>query len=273
MALPTDHRTVNRRTLAIVVGALVIGGGLLWLGLGMFRTEPPAGGGGGGGRGGTSSVDLEGWKLTLPVEGKSGNAAIVDPAAVTDPWLTASPDGGLTFWAPAEGATTKNSQHPRTELNSLTNFSAGTDGKQTLSATLAVSQVPEDSKDIIVGQIHGADDISSVPYVMVHYRDGEIRVVVKQQQKGDEKQSFSLLTGVPLNDRFDITITDEGNGSMTIGASHAGNTQQVTAQVPAAFHGQTVRFQVGDYQQAESANGADDGGRVTFYRIDQSSGS
>jgi hypothetical protein len=39
--------------------------------------------------------------------------------------------------------------------------------------------------------------------------------------------------------------------------------------VPAAFHGATVRFQVGDYQQADSAQGADDGGRVTFYAISE----
>jgi alginate lyase len=266
MALRTDHRTANRRALAIVVGALVVGGGLLWLVLGVFRPEPPTGGGGGGG---STSIDLEGWKLTLPTEGKSGNAASVEPAELTEPWLTAGPDGSLTFWAPAEGATTKNSDHPRTELNSLTNFKAGTDGEHTLTASLAVSQVPADTKEIIVGQIHGADDISSAPYVMLHYRDGEIRVVVKQQQKGDEKQSFPLLTGVPLNDRFDITITDAGDGSMTFSASHAGNTQQATAQVPAAFHDQTVRFQVGDYQQADSGQGSDDGGRVTFYALDQ----
>jgi hypothetical protein len=260
MAVRPDHRVVNRRVLAVAVGVLVLSGGLLWLVLGVFRPQPPVSGG---------AIDLQGWKLTLPVQGKSGNAAIVDPAAVTDPWLTAGPDGSLTFWAPAEGATTKNSEHPRTELNSLTNFSAGTSGEHTLTASLAVSQVPADSKDIIVGQIHGADDISSVPYVMLHYRDGEIRAVVKQKQKGDEKQSFSLLTGVPLNERFDIAITDAGDGSMTISASHAGNTQQATAQVPAAFHGATVRFQVGDYQQADSAQGDDDGGRVTFYAISE----
>lgn len=47
-----------------------------------------------------------------------------------------------------------------------------------------VSQVPVDSKDVIIGQIHGADDIRSVPFVMLHDRDGEIRVVVKQKQSG-----------------------------------------------------------------------------------------
>ena len=52
-------------------------------------------------------------------------------------------------------------------------------------------------------------------------------------------------------------------------ASHGGTTREATAEVPDAFRGEPVRFQVGDYQQAESATGADDGGRVTFSSIAQ----
>jgi alginate lyase len=260
MAIRADRRTVNRRVLAVVVGVIILGGGLLWLLLGVLRPEPPTT---------TSGIDLQGWKLTLPAEGEDGDAEEVEPAAVTDPWLTAGPDGSLTFWAPAAGATTKNSKSPRTELISLNDFSAGTD-QRSLTASLAVSQVPTDSKDIIIGQVHGSDDIKSVPYVMLHYRDGDIEAEVKQKQKGDEKQTFPLLSGVPLNERFDFTITDDGNGSMTLSATHNGQTQQATAQVPEAFRGEPVRFQVGDYQQAEEAQGDDDGGRVTFYTIEES---
>jgi alginate lyase len=259
MAIRADHRRVNRRVLAVVIGVIIVGGGLLWLVLGVLRPQPPAS---------TGAIDLQGWKLTLPEEGDKGNAEEVEPAAVTDPWLTTGPDGSLTFWAPAAGATTKNSKSPRTELISLNDFSAGTE-QRSLTASLAVSQVPADSKDIIIGQIHGSDDIKSVPYVMLHYKDGDIEAEVKQKQKGDEKQTFPLLSGVPLNERFDFTISDDGNGSMTISATHGGNTQQATAQVPEAFQGETVRFQVGDYQQAESAQGDDDGGRVTFYAINE----
>jgi hypothetical protein len=250
---------VNRRVLAVVIGVIILGGGLLWLVLGVFRPQPPTA---------PSAMDLQGWKLTLPVEGDKGNAEEVEPAAVTDPWLTTGPDGSLTFWAPAAGATTKNSKSPRTELISLTDFSAGTE-QHSLTASLAVSQVPADSKDIIIGQIHGSDDIKSVPYVMLHYKDGDIEAEVKQKQKGDEKQTFPLLSGVPLNERFDFTIADDGNGSMTLSATHGGATRQATAQVPEEFQGETVRFQVGDYQQAESARGDDDGGRVTFYAINE----
>jgi hypothetical protein len=62
-----------------------------------------------------------------------------------------------------------------------------------------------DSKDIIIGQIHGADDISSVPFVMLHYRDGEIRVVVKQEQSGEEAQSLWVTTSRPMSPRARTT--------------------------------------------------------------------
>jgi hypothetical protein len=245
--------------LSIAAVVLVLAGALLWLILVGLRPHAPT----------VGAINLQGWKLTLPVEGKNGNASIIEPAATTEPWLTDGPDGSLTFWAPAAGTTTKNSDHPRTELDSLDTFSAGSSGPRTLKASLAVSQVPSDSKDIIIGQIHGADDISSVPFVMLHYRDGEIRVVVKQKQSGQDAQSFSLLTAVPLDGRFDVTLSDTGDGTMVFSASYAGNTQQVTAQVPDAFRGETVRFQIGDYQQADAAHGENDGGRVTFYQINQ----
>jgi hypothetical protein len=235
-------------------------------------------------------IDLSGWKLTLPEVGKKGDAAIVDPADVTPPWLTRDGDGALTFWAPTSGATTKHSTHPRTELDSLSGFTAGNSGPQTMQATLAVTQVPPDTQDIIVGQIHGSGAISSIPFVMLHYRAGTVRVVVKQalERGGSALQDYSLIDGVALGQRFDFTITDGGDGSMTFSASSGGATKQATAPVPAAFAGQPVRFQIGDYQQSKddpdsadpgagaapavAATGSGEaGGRVSFSRIDASS--
>jgi hypothetical protein len=216
-------------------------------------------------------VDLQAWKVTLPEPGKTGEAAIIEPAALAAPWFTSNPDGSLNFWAPARGATTKNSEHPRTELDSLNNFSAATSGPHTLKASLRVTQVPADSEDIILGQIHGADDLSSVPYVMLHYRAGTVRVVVKQTRNGPDSRSFPMLTGVALNQRFDFMLSDLGNGSMAFAAGFNGSTHQVTAAVPDAFHDQTVRFQVGCYQQADHPKSDQDGGRVTFYAINESS--
>jgi Alginate lyase len=209
---------------------------------------------------------LAGWQLTLPIAGTDGGAAIVKPAGVAAPWLTADAAGHLVFFAPVSGVTTPNSEHARTELDRLDGFTAGSGG-QTLSASLAVSQVPSAVPEVIVGQIHGAEDISSVPFVMLFYSAGALRAVVKQERSGDAHTDLPLLADVPLGTPFDYTITDDGSGTVSVTATAAGRTQTASAPVPAAFSGASVRFQAGAYQQAPSATApaaADDGARVTF---------
>jgi len=215
-------------------------------------------------------VDLSGWKLSLPEANDQGDAASIEPAALKVPWLTPVPGGGLMFWAPASGATTKNSDHTRTELQSLTYFQAGT-GVHTLSASLTLLQLPQDGGGIILGQIHGGREISSVPYVMLRVQDNKLRVVVKQVGKGKKVINYPLLDNVGINSPIDYTISDLGNGTMTFSATYNGQTRQTTAPVPAKFLGQTVRFQAGDYQQANQSHGPQDGGRVVFHRLAQQS--
>lgn len=214
-------------------------------------------------------IGLGGWKLTLPVDSAgslSGTAKQLGTAAITDPWLMRNVDGSLTFWAPSSGATTANSEHARTELVSTNDWTFGS-GVHTLSATVSVSQVPQSNPDICVGQVHGGGSIKSIPFVMLHYRDGNIVVIVKQVLHGSSSQSITLLTGVPLNGTFSYTITDNGDGSLGLSATYNGQTQKTTAQVVQAFMGTDQRFQAGDYQQATSGTSASDGGRVTFYSL------
>jgi hypothetical protein len=213
-------------------------------------------------------IDLSGWKLSIPEMNAKGGALSIEPATPRPPWLARTPDGDVEFWAPTVGATTKNSSHPRTELQSRTSFSAGT-AAHTLTASLTLLQLPEDGRGIIVGQIHGADDISSVPYVMLRVQNRQLRVVVKQLQNRDQVTNYPLLEGVGVNSRIDYTITDLGDGDMLFSATSNGITGQAEAPVPAAFRGATVRFQAGDYQQANQSAGPQDGGRVVFHQLVQ----
>src|ERR1700712_3714872 len=95
------------------------------------HTPPPTG----------TGIDLTGWKLSIPEMNAKGGAASIEPATTRAPWLTQAPDGGFEFWAPTLGATTKNSSHPRTELQSLTSFGAGTEA-HTLTASVTLLQLP-----------------------------------------------------------------------------------------------------------------------------------
>jgi len=218
------------------------------------------------------SIDLDGWKVTLPVAGKKGHAANITPAVLAPPWLVQQSDGSLRFWAPVCGVTTPNSDHPRTELDSLSGFTAGNSGPQALTASLAVSQVPSVGGDIIVGQIHGSDDISSVPFVMLRYSAGQLRVVVKKSQSGASSDKFPLLSRIPLGGWFEYSISDNGDGTLTVTASHGPDSQHVTVPIPPAFRGATVRFQAGNYQQGVSdPSGCTglDGAMVTFAALRQ----
>lgn len=214
-------------------------------------------------------VALSGWKLTLPVAGRKGDAAIVDPAASTPPWLVVDADGGVSFWAPVAGSTTAHSTHARTELDSLDPFTAGS-GRHVLTASVTVTQLPKEKPDVIVGQIHGSDAISSIPFVLLHDDGGTVGVVVKHQRSGADADQLPLLTGVPLGTPFAFTITDNGDQTLTFTATSDGRTATASARVPSAFLGAPVRFQAGAYQQADSAHGGsgpDDGARVTFHAL------
>jgi hypothetical protein len=211
---------------------------------------------------------LSGWKLTLPTAGDSGGAATINPARPSPPWLTVDAGGDLAFWAPVSGATTEHSGHARTELDNLRNFQAGS-GPQTLTASVSVGQVPAQTQKVIIGQIHGADEESSVPFVLLYYTAGKVQMVVKQQQTGEQHIDYPLLTDVPIDARFDYGIRDNGDGSLTFTADYADQHASVNAPLPEPFREATVRFQAGAYQQddAEDTTGPDDGARVTFYAL------
>jgi hypothetical protein len=213
----------------------------------------------------TGPVTLSDWQLTLPTTGRKGGAATVDPATDAPPYLVTGPDGSLALWTPVGGTTTPNSPHTRTELDHHDVFAAGS-ARHVMSATLVVTQLPSEWPDVIVGQIHGSRAISSIPFVMLHYQQGQLDVVVKTSRAASGLTHVPLLDDVPLGTPFAYTIADNGDGTMTFSATSEGRTVSGNAPVPDAFRGAPVRFQAGDYQQADSVAGAapDDGARVTF---------
>jgi Alginate lyase len=132
--------------------------------------------------------------------GQERRRASVNPAAASPPWLSTDDSGGLAFFAPVDGAKTKNSDHARTELVGLGTFTAGS-GRHTLRASITVSQVPADARDVIIGQIHGADTIKSVPFVMLHYdafRGATVRFQAGAYQQGRSGHGAAADDGARL---------------------------------------------------------------------------
>ena len=163
-------------------------------------------------------MKLDGWQLTLPIANPdSGDADTIKPARISPPWLTHGRRRRHdVLGAGRRGHDEELVPRPHRAGQQVDNFAAGTQ-PHTLTASATVTQLPSENPDVILGQIHGAGDIKSVAWVMLHYFDGAIKVVVKQAREGDASQDYILADSVPLNTPFTFRLSDDGNGTLTFG--------------------------------------------------------
>lgn len=113
-----------------------------------------------------SILNLNDWKLTLPV-GKKGR-----PAEIRQPDLGSFHDGrffgldpsrsGVIFRANAGGVTTENSGYPRSELREMAASSEAAwtsrRGTHLMTITQAITATPRRKPHVVAAQIHDADD-------------------------------------------------------------------------------------------------------------------
>ena len=223
-------------------------------------------------------LDLSKWSLTLPINSSGveqmGTKAISIKAAqltkgYTSKYFYTTPDTGVAFWCPIDGATTSptsGTNHPRTELieDSLWIMNQ----QATLSASLIVNQYPKDTNTIIIGQIHGGGVSSAAPFVMMRIQSGSIIVYVKGNLVNDSGTVKGiLLTNVALGKKLNYTIsTDGAKIYATASCPGAAGTGSWSCPIPALWTTPTVHFSAGDYVQC-TGNSSIDGGLVTFYSL------
>ncbi|RAG87281.1 hypothetical protein DN069_01735 [Streptacidiphilus pinicola] len=207
-------------------------------------------------------VSLSGWNLAVPVDssgGTSGDAMTISPATLYPPYLTQDSGGALHLWAPANGARLGISLHARTELRGPGTFVLG-QGSAGLEETAAVTQLPDNSHDIIIGQMFPT---GTTPFAMLHYQSGKVYGYIHGQS-----QEYVLMSGIPLGATFQDSIEANGD-TVTFSVTYNGQTSSLDATNIDSFIGDTMHFQAGDYQQDLSDNPSTDGGAVTFSALDQ----
>ncbi len=152
-------------------------------------------------------IDLNNWKVTLPVPRTDGKPLEVEPPAILNYATNAdllpfmyndSTDGSLVFYAYPESSTA-NSRFSRTELreqldpgSNTTNwtFAQGGNMKGTLSVPEISSDDDGDRHRTIIMQIHGRltneqrdliqeDDNNAPPVLKIYWEDGRVRVKTK----------------------------------------------------------------------------------------------
>jgi hypothetical protein len=221
-----------------------------------------------------SNFALSVWELQLPI-GSAGDPTTIAPATLEGGFhdayfFTDEADGAMTFFDPENGVTTADSSYPRSELREMNTDGTAANwaiaGTNTLSATLAVTQVPD---HVCVGQIHigtaieaGLEESTKPLLELYYYASGAITLGIGDSPAGGQT-SYPIAT-VPLGAKFSYTIQLTGAGTITLTVN--GTPQTFT--MPASFEGYGMYFKAGDYDQTAEADAvATVGATVKFYAL------
>lgn len=218
-----DRTNINRSTLATIVVVVL----LVAAGCDIRPTpEPPP-----GGSKPADVLDLADWKLTLPVDAA---AEIQQPelATFSDPAHFAAAGDAVVFTAEVGGDTTSGSEYPRSELREMNGSDKASWSSSSNSSRLhvagAVAHLPAVKAQVVVGQIHNADDdIVEILADGTKGRAANPRLMVRW--KGTS-QPDPVLASVSLGERFtfdlvagDGRIKIYGNGTLTHTFSYSGS--------------------------------------------------
>jgi Alginate lyase len=197
-------------------------------------------------------VDLQGWKLTLPVT----NAPEIKQPALSvyesSHFSHLSDCTALVFKTPIGGGTTPNSSYSRTELREMTPDGtklaswSNTSGTHEMSWRVAVDTAPPAKPQFVVGQVHDAED----DVVQVLYDGGE------GEEEGGSityrwlgKTSGVLVSGYQLGTYVDLRIVASG-GAFNL---YANGALKATESRPSSG----LYFKAGSYPQSNPGRGDD----------------
>lgn len=201
--------------------------------------------------------DLATYKLQTPIARRDSVEEVAQPALrdfVAPFFYYDASAQAMVFNCPDNGATTRGSHFPRSELRDTDEWTFS--GQHTLSASLAVTQQPG-SGNIIVGQIHGNGPGSEA--LKIRWSKGDVVVGIKSSP-GSTEERFTLVRGLALGDRIDYTIAQSGH---TVTVTVNGASKSFTYDH--SWDGDSVYFKAGNYLQDNSASGS--AGVVKFYAL------
>lgn len=209
-------------------------------------------------------LDLQNWKLTLPVETPhDGNPDEIPQPELAhfsiDPYFTLTKaSDGVVFQANAGGATTRGSSYPRSELREMTNGGADlaswstTSGTHRMTLREAITHVTPVKPHVVAGQIHDAND----DVIMIRLEDSRLFV----ESNGDE--AALLDPSYALGTVFTVQIT-ASHGRIQV--SYNGDSKANLEQNASGCY-----FKAGCYTQSNIDRGdaADAYAQVVIYDLE-----
>lgn len=224
-------------------------------------------------------VDLSTWNLSIPTHTEPST---IDTQRLNNgyqnQYFRQHRDGSVTFWVPASGSHSKNSDYPRSELretqaDGTLSFWYHASADNYLSAVLAVKQLPSQNK-IVIGQIHSKNEPGSHndPLLKLQYHHlrgvGRLEVLLRKRPGDAKVENILLAENVRLGERFgyDLRLSPSGRLAISVSSSD-GDNGGLHKELSTHWGNQQLYFKAGAYIQDHHGSSSE-GGKVTFYWLD-----
>ena len=210
------------------------------------------------------AVNINNLTITTPVATSTTNPVALEltgaealaqyPSVVTD-----LSNGSIQFTAPTKGSSSKSTHRTRCEWKEPVYWSLASAAEHINLQEMTLTKVNSAQK-VVIAQLHVKGDDS--PPVKVFWSKGNITLGFRQTYNQASPVNSTLLKGVPLGEKFNVTIRALASGALTVTAECNGDAESSgRLELDSSWDSCLLNFHGGVYNQVDYTDetSADDG--------------
>ena len=210
------------------------------------------------------TVNISNLTITTPVATSSTNPVALElngakAIAQYPSVVNVLADGSVQFSAPTKGASSKSTHRTRCEWKEANYWSLASAAEHIKMQEMTLTKVNSAQK-VVISQLHVKDDDS--PPVKIFWSKGNITMGFRETFNQTAPINTTLLKGVPLGVKFNVTICILASGALTVTASCNGKAgSSGSLHMDSSWYSSLLNFHGGVYNQVDytDATPADDG--------------
>ncbi|AJG12900.1 polysaccharide lyase family 7 protein [Pseudomonas shirazica] len=210
------------------------------------------------------SVDISNLTIAVPVAESSISTVAVEitgseAIALYPNYVTVLSDGSVQLSAPTKGASSKSTRRTRCEWSEPEYWSLGGALDHWNRQEMTLTKVNWAQK-VVIAQMHVYGDDS--PPVKVFWKKGDITLGFRRTYNQADPVNSTVLKGVPLGSKFEVSIHATSAGVVTVTAKYNGVTgSSGDLQFDSTWASRLFEFHGGVYNQVDYSDTtpADDG--------------
>lgn len=210
------------------------------------------------------TVNVSNLTITTPVATSSTNPVALELSgaeaiAQLPSVVTVLSDGSVQFSAPTKGASSKSTHRTRCEWKEPVYWSLASAAEHINLQEMTLTKVNSAQK-VVIAQLHVKGDDS--PPVKVFWSKGNITLGFRHTYNQASPVNSTLLKGVPLGEKFNVTIRALASGALTVTAECNGDAESSgRLELDSSWDSCLLNFHGGVYNQVDYTDetSADDG--------------